>query len=416
MVVTRSFEEGVRSGRNRCLNAISEALSAAFELNTFRLHNLLETRNVLDVLGALSRALWAVVRFRPLALQCLLYAPGSEISKLARQIAAGGYQAVYLDSVRCQALLQALRTYLPDVRVVVDFDDLMSRRMELLAAGRHGLSLGFLRAAFPAGLRRLSEGPLSAWLTRYESRALRLAEAEMAASAQAIVFVSSAERDLMRARLPAGSGAAVVAIPPPAAAVSAIGPVKPPYRFVFIGTDALVQNRLSIDFLVRLWARLQPALPLHIYGRQERPAQVTHNVHWHGYVEDLSEVYASGSILLLPAMLSGGVKTKAIEAWAYGRPVLGNPAAFEGLDIPDYPLRVPESQWQPYLQSPDLFESAWMAAARLGNHYVRTALSAERYASRWTQVMSAPCGDSQSGVTAEDPPRGEHFEREGSRH
>jgi len=57
MVVTRSFEEGVRSGRNRCLNAISEALSAAFELSTFRLHNLLETRNVLDVLGALSRAL-----------------------------------------------------------------------------------------------------------------------------------------------------------------------------------------------------------------------------------------------------------------------------------------------------------------------------------------------------------------------
>src|SRR6185437_7309393 len=76
MVVTRSFEEGVRSGRNRCLNAISEALSAAFELNTFRLHNLLETRNVLDVLGALARALWALVRFRPLALQCLLYAHG----------------------------------------------------------------------------------------------------------------------------------------------------------------------------------------------------------------------------------------------------------------------------------------------------------------------------------------------------
>jgi glycosyltransferase involved in cell wall biosynthesis len=416
MVVTRSFEGGVRSGRNRCLSAISGALSAAFELDTFRLHNLLETRNVLDVLGALCRALLALVRLRPLALQCLLYSPGSEIRRLTRQIAAGGFHAVYLDSVRCQSLLQVLRRCLPEVRIVVDFDDLMSRRMELLAAGHHRLSLGFLRTSFPAALRRLSEGPLSAWLTRYEGRALRLAEAEMARSAQEVVFVSSAERDLMRERLAPGPGAAVVAIPPPAAEVSTVGAVSPPYRFVFIGTDGLVQNQLSIDFLVQLWARLQPSPSLHIYGRQERPPQVTPNVHWHGYVEDLSEVYSTGSILLLPAVLSGGVKTKAIEAWAYGRPVLGNAAAFEGLDIQDYPLRVPESQWQPYLQSPDTFEAAWTAAARLGNHYVRTVLSAERYASRWVEVMTAPSGASQSGMTAEDPPRGHRFEREGSRH
>jgi len=220
----------------------------------------------------------------------------------------------------------------------------------------------------------------------------------------------------MRERLTPGSGTAVAAIPPPAPAVSAVEAVTPPYRFVFIGTDGLVQNRLCIDFLVQLWARLQPAASLHIYGRQERPAQVTHNVHWHGYVEDLSEVYSTGSILLLPAVLSGGVKTKAIEAWAYGRPVLGNPAAFEGLDIQDYPLRVPESQWHPYLENPDTFESAWTAAARLGNHYVRTTLAAQRYASRWVQVMAAPSGDSQPGMTAEDPSGGHRFEREDSGH
>jgi hypothetical protein len=416
MVVTRSFEGGVQSGRNRCLSAISQALSAAFDLNTFRLHNLLETRNVLDVLGALSRALLALVRFRPLALQCLLYAPGSEIRRLTREIAAGGFHAVYLDSVRCQSLLLALRRCLPNVRIVVDFDDLMSRRMELLADGQHRLSLGFLRSSFPPALRRLSEGPLSAWLTRYEGRALRLAEAEMAGSAQEVVFVSSAERDLMRERLAPGSRVAVVAIPPPAPAVGAVAGVTPPYRFVFIGTDSLVQNRLSIDFLVQLWARLQPSPSLHIYGRQERPAQVTPNVHWHGYVEDLSEVYSTGSILLLPAVLSGGVKTKAIEAWAYGRPVLGNAAAFEGLDVQDYPLRVPESQWQSYIQSPESFGSVWAAAARLGNHFVCSVLSAEHYARRWVDVITPPSGDSQSGVAAEDPARGHRFEREGSRH
>jgi glycosyltransferase involved in cell wall biosynthesis len=410
MVITRSLEGNVQFGRVRCLRATSEALGAAFELKTYRLHNLLETRKVVDMLGAAFRALLALARFRPLALQALLYSPGNEIRRLVREIAAGQFHAIYLDSVRCQSLLRILRKRLPDTHIVVDFDDLMSRRMELLSAGQHRLSLGFLRELVPSALRHLSEGPLSGWLTRYEATALRHAEFEMARSAQVVVLVSSAERDLMRARVPQGSGASMVAIPPPAPAVRAITRTEPPYRFVFIGSDRLVQNRLSIDFLVQLWDRLRPSIALHIYGRQERVTPTTPNVHWHGYVDDLSDVYSSGSILLLPALLSGGVKTKVIEAWAHGRPVLGNAAAFEGLDISDYPLTVPESQWQPYIQRPDTFESEWTEAAQMGHQFVRSALSADRYASRWVRIMTPP-EDSQVGVTQGDPPRSHRLER-----
>lgn len=405
MVVTRSLEGNVEFGRVKCLRATSQALGAAFELTTYRLHNLLETRNFLDMLGAACRAAVALARFRPIALQALLYSPRSEIRKLARDIAAGEFHAVYLDSVRCQALLRSLRKRLPDAHIVVDFDDLMSRRMELLSAGRHRLSLGFLRELVPVTLRRLSEGPLSGWLTRYEAKALWRAESEMARSVQAVVLVSSAERDLMRARLPLESGASLVAIPPPAVVVGANTAIEPPYRFVFIGSDRLVQNRLSIDFLVQLWERLRPAISLHIYGRQERATPTVPNVYWHGYVHDLSDVYTSGSILLLPALLSGGVKTKVIEAWAHGRPVLGNTAAFEGLEIPDYPLRVPESEWQPYIQSPGAFESEWTQAARMGHQFVCSTLTVDRHASRWVQIMT-PTEHSQVGVTQRDPARG----------
>jgi len=414
MVMTRSIEGNVEFGRVKCLLATSGALGAAFELKAYRLHNLLETRNILDMLGAALRAMAALARFRPIALQALLYSPGSEIRKLARDIAAGEFHAVYLDSVRCQALLQSLRKRLPDVHIVVDFDDLMSRRMELLSAGQHRLSLGFLRELVPIALRRLSEGPLSGWLTRYESKALWRAESEMVRSVQAVVLVSSAERDLLRARLPHQPGASLVAIPPPAVVVSAITATEPPYRFVFIGSDRLVQNRLSIDFLVQLWGRLRPASSLHIYGRQERATPTVPNVHWHGYVDDLSDVYTSGSILLLPALLSGGVKTKVIEAWAHGRAVLGNTAAFEGLEIADYPLKVSELEWQPYVHSPGAFESEWTGAARMGHQFVRSTLTADLYASRWVQVMT-PTEQSQVGVTQTDPARSHRLERKGAR-
>jgi glycosyltransferase involved in cell wall biosynthesis len=413
MVMTRSLEGSVQFGRVKCLRATSEALGAAFELKAYRLHNLLETRNILDMLGAALRAAVALARSRPIALQALLYSPGSEVRKLARDIAAGEFHAIYLDSVRCQALLRSLRKHLPDAHIVVDFDDLMSRRMELLSAGQHRLSLGFLRELVPAPLRRLSEGPLSGWLTRYEAKALWRSESEMARNVQAVVLVSSAEADLLRARLPHESGASLVAIPPPAALVSAITTSAPPYRFVFIGSDRLVQNRLSIDFLVQLWGRLRPAISLHIYGRQDRATPTVPNVHWYGYVDDLSEVYTSGSILLLPALLPGGVKTKVIEAWAHGRPVLGNTAAFEGLDIADYPLRVPESEWQPYIHSPGAFESQWTGAARMGYEFVRSTLTVDRYASRWVQIMT-PMEDSQVGMPRRDPARSHRLERKGA--
>ena len=59
---------------------------------------------------------------------------------------------------------------------------------------------------------------------------------------------------------------------------------------------------------------------------------------WAGYVGDLAEVYTPGSLLVSPTFLRGGIKTKVLEAFAHGVPVIGNPATFEGMDLRDYPF------------------------------------------------------------------------------
>ena len=175
-----------------------------------------------------------------------------------------------------------------------------------------------------------------------------------------------------------------VASPP---AVAAVNPPKdtPPARFVFIGSDNFIHNRAAIDFLLDIWRKFRPPLDLHIYGRQSRNGVAVENVHWHGFVEDLAEVYQPGSIALAPAMDRGGIKTKVLEAWAWGCPVLCNEAAVEGLAIGDYPFTLPQAAWPGILTAPQ--DHDWAGAARLGHAFVRDTCSAERFERAWQEIV-----------------------------
>ena len=91
-----------------------------------------------------------------------------------------------------------------------------------------------------------------------------------------------------------------------------------------------------------MWQRLAPPAELVIVGRLQRTYPSVRNVTYAGFVADLRDVYTADSVLLTPAFAAGGVKTKVVEAFAYGCPVLGNHATFDGLPLPkSYPLRLP---------------------------------------------------------------------------
>ena len=379
VVITRDLSE--RNGRTPILSHIVRALTARHETELLRLPALVESRSLLDAAGALFVWVASLCRGRPLPLQCVLYASPRQCRAIAARIAEMACDTVYLDTVRCQQLLRTLRRRSPGLHVVTDFDDLMSRRARYLFHNHLPFACGHVGRHLPGWLRFLSEKLLACPIAAYEARTLPAAEDEVIAASDATILISSADRDKLGARAPVDT---VHAIPP---AVAAVNPPKdtPPARFVFIGSDNFIHNRAAIDFLLDIWRKFRPPLDLHIYGRQSRNGVAVENVHWHGFVEDLAEVYQPGSIALAPAMDRGGIKTKVLEAWAWGCPVLCNEAAVEGLAIGDYPFTLPQAAWPGILTAPNGRD--WAAAARLGHAFVRDTCSAERFERAWQEIV-----------------------------
>ena len=370
------------------MRANHAAINSSFGADIYRLHSILETRKAGDFFYAAWVFLINLFKLRPIPLQCVLYAANSDIRKLASTLSNNGYKTIYLDTVRCLVLLRTITKKRGHSRIIVDFDDLFSRRMKTVARTRMPLSLGFAQKYFPAAVCRAIEGPFAQLINRHEAATLPRAELEIANIASSIVLVSRVEQELLTQRLPSSVSATIYAIPPPARVVRPSTEVSPPLRFVFIGSDRQIHNRLSIDFLIQLWRALAPETTLHIYGKQRSTPSVK-NIIWHGFAEELATVYSAGSVPLLPALLAGGIKTKVIEAWTYGRPVLGNPAAFEGIQIPGYPLEIPEGDWNQFIRSPERYLSAFREAASLGLTYVATKLSPEQHRSLWELAISS---------------------------
>jgi glycosyltransferase involved in cell wall biosynthesis len=391
VVITRDLSE--RNGRTPILSHIVRALAARHEIELLHLPTLVESRDLIDAAGALAAWMASLCRGRPLPLQCLLYASPRQCRAIAARIADTACDTVYLDTVRCQQLLRILRRRSPGLHIVTDFDDLMSRRAGYLFRNRLPFATGHVGRRLPGWLRFLPEKLLARPIAAYEALTLPAAEDEVIAASDATILISSADRDKLGARMPVDT---VHAIPP---AVAAVCPPRdtPPTRFVFIGSDEFIHNRAAIDFLLQTWRAIRPPLDLHIYGQQSRVGLAAEGVHWHGYVEDLAEVYRPGSIALAPAMDRGGIKTKVLEAWAWGCPVLCNQAAMEGLALADYPFVLPEARWPGILTAPNGRD--WAAAARLGHAFVRDTCSAERFERAWQEIVcpTARCPVANAG-------------------
>ena len=374
-------------GRPAILNNVIAALARNNDLELLRLRNVLELPGAVAFAGVFISWAASILRMRPLPLQCLLYCHWREMHAVCGRLCEEQFDAIYLDTIRCHMLLRAIRRRLRDVHVISDFDDLMSRRMSLMHDQRLPLATGNVGAPAPSWLKRLLSGPAARFISWYEAAALRRSESEAVALSDGVVLVSRHERDELRRQLPIALHSRIHCVPPMMPLRSP--PVSSPShrRFIFIGSDRLLQNRAAIDRLVAMWRRFRPTTALHIFGDQSRPGQPADAVSWHGAVSDLSEVYQPGSILLLPAPFGGGCKTKVAEAWSFGCPVLGNAAAFEGYDLAGYPLILPESMWGDYVCRPEAFDSIWTEAAQAGWNFVAGNLSPQQFSSAWESII-----------------------------
>jgi hypothetical protein len=117
---------------------------------------------------------------------------------------------------------------------------------------------------------------------------------------------------------------------------------------VIFGSRGWWPNEESASWFVgEVWPAVRAAVPgavLHLFGTD--PQLEAPNVVPHPPPADSAEVYAPGSILVVPLRLASGVRIKILEAWARGVPVVATPPAVAGLEAENG--REVLTAWEPW--------------------------------------------------------------------
>jgi glycosyltransferase involved in cell wall biosynthesis len=387
IISTREISNSAFSGREKTLNFINESISGRSCVKIIRLQSLLENKSILRLLQVCIISILASLKGRPLPLQVLLFYDAHAVQTVATSVLREKPAAVYLDGVRSGFLSTILRKRFPDLRIICDFDDLMSRRMKILMELRAKISMGYLSKFVPRWVQTyLLDGLLGRIVQGYERYALANTERDIVAACNSVVLVSPIDAQ----ELSKFATGRIDVIPPVMPKPFVFRDLISVDRFVFVGSDSLLQNRLSIEFLVNLWHRVMPQTELHIFGRQQNKYIQVPGVLFKGFVNDLADAYLPGSVLLAPSFVSGGVKTKVLEAMAYGVVPLGTEITFEGIAAPCEALTYSDQNWEAVVRDPSSFVDLWNSEGRRAIEAATQSHSSAYLSERWSRVVLGP--------------------------
>ncbi|MDB5668638.1 MAG: family PEP-CTERM/XrtA system glycosyltransferase [Alphaproteobacteria bacterium] len=185
-------------------------------------------------------------------------------------------------------------------------------------------------------------GGLLAPIHSREARILSAFERQVAARADACLFVSEAEAGLFRTRsgasnvhalangIDSGHFAPDAAFPRLAAAERGEGPL-----LLFTGQ---MDYRPNVDAVRWFAAEVLPRLPsarFVIAGRNptaEVKSLAGARITVAGEVRDMRSWLAAADVVVAPLRIARGIQNKVLEAMAMARPVVASPAAFEGIE------------------------------------------------------------------------------------
>ena len=369
MIMTRDIPPAASNGRERTLCFIRKAIGMDADVRELKISSVFETGTLASKLRAGLRIVGGLLTGRPCALQVAMFVSADGKKRLVDAIEDYRPDVIYFDSIRMVDYAAFVRGRYPSSHIISDLDDLMSRRANILRTGNFALSVGYLAKSVPPAVVSLVNSRFARnLLLRYEEFALKGHERRAAASSNAVTLVSTTDADALERILPDAMKNRVHVIAPPVDSVKPVARPVDPVRFVFVGADSQLQNRLAIEYLVASWQKLELGLPLVIYGRMSREYAPVPNVVFAGFAKTLDEVYTPNSIALCPTFLRGGVKSKVLEAVSFGCVPVGNEAAYEGLNFEDAALAMDEGRLHRFLGDPfgdlnDVMEAATRFAA-----------------------------------------------------
>lgn len=359
---------------------------------------------VLPKLGALSRLVRGILSGAPCALQVAMFSHRRHASVLAEAIKSFAPDVIYIDGIRLVDQLPHIRRLMGGRPVIVDFDDLMSRRATALRRASLPLSAGYLTKSVPTSVMKLINGRmLRNALLRYEAFCLARQEREAVEAAHAVTLVSTTDAAALSCALDARAHLKVHVIAPPVSTVRDLMRPVHPLRFVFIGSDRQLQNRLSIEYLCDIWRRVTPEVELVIYGRMVHQYQPAPNVRFAGFAPSQADVYTENSVALCPSFLAGGIKSKVMEAIAHGCVPLGNETAFEGLGFHEPALAMNATGFERFVANPWAHMDAALQAAERFAAWCETEHSLTQFTMRWRHLLRLPAASPKQPSTVNIP-------------
>ncbi len=246
-----------------------------------------------------------------------------------------GADAVVADGLRTTGA--AMACGLP---VVIHLDDLLSDRYAAMAGTATSSTdvLGYFATQLPAALRRPASA-LARRLLGIEARRVDRREHQLAYDADVVAMTSQDEADELTRR----TGRAVVALPMSVTAREPGDPsAAPASSFVFLGVLDYAPNQQALAWWV---AQVLPALDaagggditLTVVGHRthESGALADPRLRFTGYVDDLGEELRRHRGMVAPVLSGAGVKTKVLDGWSVGLPVVATPAGAAGLPRDD---------------------------------------------------------------------------------
>ena len=236
------------------------------------------------------------------------------------------FDLAYFDMVRSMQYADCV-----DAKTVIfDFDDLLSKRYS--EKGYSDNILGYKSSSYSRALR-FALKLASPLIFFYETYAIRRRERRYLSTTGIKLFVSEKEAEQVRS-LPNVSD--IYSMPMSFPKRSARWDPKNCRGFLFLGNLDYAPNIESLKYIVEsVLPRLSRKIEVVVIGNADLNIQKKYEMHvkFLGYVEDIDSYLINSRAMLAPIFSGTGIKTKVVEAMAYGLPVIGSPKTFEGLDV-----------------------------------------------------------------------------------
>lgn len=220
--------------------------------------------------------------------------------------------------------------------LVVDLDDLLSRRYELMLSETNKNSfLGTYTDRVPRMFAFL-EGFVRNAVLKYEANAVRQAEIEVYKKSKSVIMTSPIEADHLNNLLNSNKAVGIYQ-----AAECNPNNLASTNKLIFIGNLKTAQNLASLEYIVE---ELLPKLDelgvdyiLDVFGGyDERATKIVDNANranLFGFIEDLSTAFEGARVAVCHVAFGTGIKTKLLDSLSYGLPTIANTTAIEGLKV-----------------------------------------------------------------------------------